>query len=330
MQTLSTTSPRRDRRRAWPHRLVVVVLMLAGAVVTVWPVAETVDGNRQGAVFTTEYVTSIQAASPQQLSSDLKDARAYNAELPAEALDDPWGDDAEQASTAHDHYLRTLGSTKAMGRLRIPAIDVDLPIFHDSDRLSMSYGVGHMYGSSLPAGGADTHAVLAAHTGLRGRTMFDRLPELTLDETFQVDVAGAALTYRIDQIVVVEPWELEAVQRIPGGDYVTLVTCYTPPGEHKQRMLVRGTRVPDAATSTTTTAVASADGPVAFDASVQGWMWPRLAGAAAAAGILTIMVVVWVAGDRRERQAARRIAAGTANVTTPAAPTHAPTRTLAR
>ena len=53
-------------------------------------------------------------------------------------------------------------------------------------------------------------------------------------------------------------------------------------------------------------------------------------GAAAAAGILTIMVVVWVAGDRRERQAARRIAAGTANVTAPAAPTHAPTRTLAR
>ncbi|MCW5951431.1 MAG: class C sortase [Propionibacteriaceae bacterium] len=308
---LPTTRNGHPRQRAWRHRLVVVVLLLAGAAAMVWPVAETVEGNRQGAAWTTEYVLSVRSSSPRELSEDLRAARAYNAELPAEALNDPWGAGGAGATAAHDRYLRTIARSKGIGRLRIPQIAVDLPIFHDADRLSMSRGVGHMYGSSLPVGGPDTHAVLAAHTGLRGRTMFDRLPELQLGQTFGIDIAGETLTYRIDRIVVVEPWELEAVQRVPGGDHVTLVTCYTPPGEHKQRMLVRGVRMaddPGATLTITGSTTTMTDGPATagFDTTIQGWMWPRLAGATVALAILAAMVVAWILGDRRAGRAAPR------------------------
>lgn len=40
-----------------------------------------------------------------------------------------------------------------------------LPIYHGTGEDALSAGVGHIPGSSLPVGGADTHAVLTAHTG---------------------------------------------------------------------------------------------------------------------------------------------------------------------
>lgn len=301
MHDVSARPPLRVRPRVWPHRVVVIVLILAGAIVMLWPVAETIEGNREGAGLTTEYVTSVRNSSPEELRTELRKARAYNAALPPTALTDPWVNDTGQDNAAHNAYLSILSRRHAMGRLIIPAIKVDLPILHDADRLSMSFGVGHMYGSSLPVGGPGSHAVLAAHTGLRGRTMFDRLPELTLGQPFRITVAGTTLNYRIDLISVVEPWELEAVQRVPSGEYVTLVTCYTPPGGHKERLLVRGVRQPNGPV-TTTVAVDTAADPVTYDAGIQSWMWPRIGGGLLALGILAAMIATWIRRDRKARR----------------------------
>ena len=50
------------------------------------------------------------------------------------------------------------------------------------------------------------------------------------------------LAYQVDQILVVDPDEMEALNRQDGADYTTLVTC-TPYGVNTQRLLVRGHRV---------------------------------------------------------------------------------------
>lgn len=283
-------------QRRWPHRLIAVALVLGGAVVSAWPVGEALVGDRLDATETTAYVTSVADTPAGVLTRELKQAREYNADLPANSLNDPWDGSAATADPAHDRYLKTLDAARAIGRLRIPAIHTDLPIFHDADRLSMTYGVGHMYGSSLPVGGLGTHSVLAAHTGLRGRTRFDRLPELKINDTFQISVAKQTLTYRVDKIDVVEPWDLEAVQRVPGEDYVTLVTCYTPPGSHKQRLLVRGARVTDQQSS-----AASVTTQGSLDIVIQTWMWPRLICVAVALLVVLAMLTSWAVSDRRIR-----------------------------
>lgn len=284
------------------HRAVVVTLLLAGTAVTSWPVAETYLGNRAGAVTTGEYLTSVQQLPETLRNEELDQATQYNLALLPTALQDPWGESRPGADADRSSYLASLSRTTAMGRLRIEAIDVDLPIFHDADAESMARGVGHMYGSSLPVGGAGSHAVLAAHTGLRGRTMFDRLPELELGERFEIEVAGATLSYGIDQILVVEPWDLDAIAVVPGQDYVTLVTCYTPPGGHKQRLLVRGSRLSDLgpAIADSVETVATA---VTVDTTVQPWMWPRLAGTGTGLVILVVILGSWAAADRRRRDA---------------------------
>jgi len=56
---------------------------------------------------------------------------------------------------------------------------------------------------------------------------------LTLDQV---------LAYRIDNIIVVEPEDVAALQPAEGKDYITLITC-TPYGVNSHRLLVRGERV---------------------------------------------------------------------------------------
>lgn len=332
-QPQRTAGPTPARRRAWQHRLLALSLVLAGGALSGWPVAETYAHNEQGAHEVTAYVDAVAAAAasdPQPLQADLTRARAYNKALSPAALWDPWGDETPAASPAHDGYLTQLAAFEAMGRVRIPQINVDLPILHDATKGPLSRGVGHLYGTSLPVGGPDTHAVLAAHTGSSRRTFFDRLPELQRGHTFFLDVAGTTLTYRVDRISVVEPWELDAVERLPGADHVTLVTCYQPPGEHNQRLLVRGVRVPDAAAAgpgatgqstnsdaAAAVAAAAVAAPVAVDLSVQQWMVPRLATTGGAAALAVLMGASWVVGDRRRAASERADRGAPAGATEP-------------
>ena len=54
------------------------------------------------------------------------------------------------------------------------------------------------------------------------------------------------LTYEVDQILIVEPEQTDALMIVPGEDLCTLVTC-TPYGINTHRLLVRGHRVENAA-----------------------------------------------------------------------------------
>lgn len=71
-----------------------------------------------------------------------------------------------------------------MARLRIPAIDVDLPIYHGTSDATLLKGVGHLEGTSLPVGGKGTHAVLTGHRGLATATMFTNLDRVRKGDTF--------------------------------------------------------------------------------------------------------------------------------------------------
>ena len=129
-----------------------------------------------------------------------------------------------------------------MGYIRIPKIDVELPIYHGVDEDTLARGVGHLPGSSLPIGGEGNHAVLTGHTGLPSARLFTDLIELQQGDRFYVHTLDQILCYQVDQIAVVLPTEGEKLAPQPGEDYCTLVTC-TPYGINSHRLLVRGSRV---------------------------------------------------------------------------------------
>ncbi|PKI90332.1 class C sortase [Actinomycetales bacterium SN12] len=177
----------------------------------------------------------------------LAEARSYNEALNAGALLEenerlPTGDgSSSDGSLEYERMLRTPRSD-LMARLRIPDIDVDLPVYHGTSDDTLDRGVGHLEGTSLPVGGEGTHSVLTAHRGLAHATMFTNLDRVETGDVFSIEVLGEVLSYRVVRTVVVEPDESEALRPVVGQDLVTLVTC-TPLGINTQRILVTGERI---------------------------------------------------------------------------------------
>ena len=144
-----------------------------------------------------------------------------------------------------------------------------LPIYHGTSQSALASGAGHLYGSSLPVGGKDTHAVITGHRGLVDAMMFTRLDEMRVGDYFYIEVMGRTLGYKVDRISVIEPNDTSKLKIVPSEDRVTLMTC-TPYGVNTHRLLVSAVRSPipdvvpaehdaakDARTIATTAAVAT-------------------------------------------------------------------------
>ena len=82
-----------------------------------------------------------------------------------------------------------------MGYVSVPKIAVNLPIYHGTNSDSLERGIGHLLGSSLPIGGADTHSILTAHSGMASQKMFSDLPQLIVGDIFYLNVLGETLVH---------------------------------------------------------------------------------------------------------------------------------------
>lgn len=138
--------------------------------------------------------------------------------------------------------LLNVSGNGIIGYIDIPSINCSLPIYHGTSEPVLQITVGHIEGTSLPTGGAGTYAALSGHRGLPSARLFTDLDRLVKGDTFILSILDETLTYEVDQILIVEPHELDALQIDEEMDYCTLVTC-TPYGINSHRMLVRGHRV---------------------------------------------------------------------------------------
>ncbi len=194
--------------------------------------------------YTTEATSS--GLSP-SAATQLKEAHAYNDALNSGALLEahqrlPTGAGTTTDKSLDYYSLLRVDSTGMMARLKIPSINVDLPVYHGTSDETLARGVGHLEGTSLPVGGAGTHAVLTGHRGLATATLFTNLNKVGIGDTFTIEVLGQVLTYRVFDTKVVDPDQTESLRPVAGKDLVTLVTC-TPLGINSQRILVTGERV---------------------------------------------------------------------------------------
>ena len=145
-------------------------------------------------------------------------------------------------ATASEEYLSILNVNRTMGRLEIPVIDVNLPIFHTSDHEVLARGVGHMVGTAFPIGGYGNHPVLGTFSDFVGAALFRDLHELNIGDIFFISVLDRRLAYEVTNISIILPNEIEALDPVPGEDIVTLLTD-TPHRINTHRLLVRGTRI---------------------------------------------------------------------------------------
>ncbi|MBR6825145.1 MAG: class C sortase, partial [Oscillospiraceae bacterium] len=82
----------------------------------------------------------------------------------------------------------------------------------------------------------------SGHRGLPSAKLFTHLDKVREGDLFMLRVLDEVLTYEVDQILIVEPDEVESLMISPGEDLCTMFTC-TPYGVNTHRLLVRGHRV---------------------------------------------------------------------------------------
>ncbi|EGT3614351.1 class C sortase [Clostridium perfringens] len=128
-----------------------------------------------------------------------------------------------------------------LGYIEIPSINIKLPIYYGTSVDILKKGVGVLDGTSLPVGGENTHSVLSAHTGLENQKLFTDIDKLKDGDVFYLHILKKDLAYKVNQIKVVHPDEIDELKISDGKDYVTLLTCY-PYGINTERLLVRGER----------------------------------------------------------------------------------------
>ena len=186
----------------------------------------------------TTYTAAIEETNDAELAAQRQAAEQYNAMLANAAMISEGG--ASAPPVEYDKHL-TVGGV--MAYVDIPKIGVYLPVEHGTAADTLEKSVGHVVGTSLPVGGASTHAVLSAHSGMSGAKLFSDIELLEAGDIFYIHVLGDTLAYKVDNIATVLPADTALLQIEDGRDYMTLVTC-TPFGINTHRLLVRGHRVP--------------------------------------------------------------------------------------
>ena len=203
-----------------------------------YPLAGELLSERYHSDVETTYTAAIADADDAELTAQRQAAEQYTAMLSGTAAITEGG--ASAPPLAYDEQLMVGG---VMAYVGIPKINIYLPIQHGTDADTLERAAGHVVGTSLPVGGASTHAVLSAHSGMASSKLFSDIDQLTEGDTFYIHVLGDTLAYKVDAIHTVLPTDTSLLQIEDGKDYVTLVTC-TPFGVNTHRLLVRGQRVP--------------------------------------------------------------------------------------
>ena len=217
--------------------IILILVFFVGLSVMLYPsVSDAVNRKHQSRAVAS-YAEEVEQLSDADYQTYFDAADAYNRQLNTTP-------NAFYKPDLVSGYAQTLdiSGTGIMGYITIPKISVELPIYHGTDEGVLQVAAGHLEGSSLPVGGAGTHAVISAHRGLPSAKLFTNLDELEVGDRFTITVLNRVLTYEVDQISIVLPTEIDQLLPTEGMDYVTLMTC-TPYGINTHRLLVRGKRV---------------------------------------------------------------------------------------
>lgn len=218
--------------------IILILIFMAGLAVFAYPTVSDRLNSLDSSRTIMSYTESVSSLSEEEYERLFSAAEAYNRKILERS--NPYA--ASEEELEEYYSLLNLGGNGVMGYLEVPFINVTIPVCHGTDESVLQVAAGHIDWTSLPVGGASTHAVISGHTGLPSAELFTRLDRLVEGDRFMLYVLNEELTYEVDQIRIVLPEEVEDLRISPGSDYCTLVTC-TPYGINTHRILVRGHRV---------------------------------------------------------------------------------------
>ena len=224
-------------RRPSFSTVLMMSLLLVGAAVIAYPTfADWWNSYHQHRAIS-DYVRVVEEADETTIDAMLEEARRYNVRLTYNV------NRFSMSDAELEEYRSVLNPTGSgiMGYVQVPKIGISYPIYHGVEERTLQTSIGHLEGTSLPVGGPSTHAAVTGHRGLPSAKLFSDLDKLREGDLFTVTVLTQTIAYEVDQIRIVEPEDMSALNIEKDEDYMTLVTC-TPYGVNTHRLLVRGHR----------------------------------------------------------------------------------------
>lgn len=273
-RTMAAERPRR-RRSGVVWSVLLQVFAMIGIALLLYPDAADWFASRNHGSEIATYVERVAATPSHERDQIIAAGYDYNDTLTPGPLMDPYieqnPDEAQRTAVyaAYEELLRVSG-TDVIGTINYPAIGVALPIYHGTRDETISAGVGHLYGTSLPIGGPGTRAVLTSHSGLAHAKLFTSLLDATVGDQFWISVLGEDHYYEVKATETVLPGESESLAIIPGEDWVTLFTC-APIGVNSHRFMVHALRIDDP--DATSAPVPADTAVVAGDEPGAGFPW---------------------------------------------------------
>ena len=224
-------------------RYITIAIFIAGLSVFMYPIISNMFATQAHQETLKKYDEDLQDLDESEIEIVRKKAEKHNEKVKDEPIEfiDPFDNGTEEAGNSS--YYDALNLSEAMGRLEIPKINVNIPIYHGSGDDVLSQGVGHMENSSLPIGGTGTHSVLTAHRGLPTAKLFRDLDELEVGDEFYIDTIGETHAYRVEETQIVLPDETDWLTIEEDKELTTLLTC-EPYMINTHRLLVTGKKVP--------------------------------------------------------------------------------------
>ena len=214
-------------KRIYFSILILITLIALGFLL--YPSFSNYINNKFAVSTISDYTEKINNVKDEEVDDLIKNINKYNYDLFNGTAENQLPD-----------YLN-IHQGDVLGYIEIPSINIKLPIYYGTSVDILKKGVGVLEGTSLPVGGENTHSVLSAHTGLANQKLFTDIDKLKDGDVFYLHILKKDLAYKVDQIKVVHPDEIDELKISDDKDYVTLLTCY-PYGINTERLLVRGER----------------------------------------------------------------------------------------
>lgn len=167
----------------------------------------------------------------------------YNAEIYAggqSGLTDPFAYEEAPLDLAAYGY-----DDDVLAVLWIPRLNLELPVYLGASRENLAKGAALLGQTSMPLGGENTNTVIAAHRGYYGAEMLRNVQQIQIGDKITLTTPWDTLVYRVCELKIIQPDDINAVLIQPGRDLLTLTTCH-PYTQNTQRYLVIAERDPDA------------------------------------------------------------------------------------
>ncbi|MCG7346586.1 class D sortase [Sporosarcina sp. ACRSL] len=135
----------------------------------------------------------------------------------------------------------TVNLEEMEGILSIPAIDLEAPVLYGADAATLDKSLGAIENMDLPGEMDGSYAIAGHQAHVLGR-FFNRLHEMKIGNEFTFQTADEEMVFKVFDIQIVKPNEVDVLKPQEGKALISLITCY-PAYSNEYRLVVQGERV---------------------------------------------------------------------------------------